>query len=64
MNKAQLNRKIQLLEQSNEELQKVVQKLTRTNCPQCNQIRKDRLDSLMAPFLTIQAMLASVDTFY
>lgn len=60
MNKADLNRTVQLLEQQVKTLKDANSELLRTNCAECNRKRRARLEEAMKPFNDFQEALSGV----
>lgn len=57
MNKSELNRKIQLLEQANEELEKINYKLRNTECVECNKIRETKNKNSRRRYVELMSLL-------
>ena len=64
MNKSELNRKIQLLEQANEELERINRKLRNTNCIECNKVREVKNKSLRRKYNEILSVMSGIDSKY
>ena len=65
MNKVDLNRKIQLLEEQISALLVINRDLTHCECVKCAEIRKQKTIKMMEPYTRLQAMLNAIgDTYY
>jgi hypothetical protein len=64
MNKADLNRKIQVLEEQNKALLKINRDLLRVECPECAALRAKKHEDMMAPFRAWQQILDSITHKY
>ena len=64
MNKADLNRKIQILEEQKKVLLKSNYDLLHTECVECAKIRKNKHDNIMKAFRELQQILNILETKY
>ena len=63
MNKSELNRKIQLLEQANQELETINYKLRHTQCVECNKVREVKNKNSRRRYVELMSMLNALGNY-